>query len=871
MNLQSWQSVQDMFFRAVGLPGEMSEVERGAAILAMCGGDAELSAEVMAMVEEDRRQNPLLDAGLEGAAGAVLDFGALPALVEKQIGPYRILRLLGEGGMGVVYLADRTDIGGQVAIKLLRDAWLSPMRRRRFLIEELTLAKLNHPSIARIYDAGTLEDGTPWFVMEFAEGVPLTQYREKFGGSFRLELEAFERVCAAVAFAHIHAIVHRDLKPSNILVNSGGEVKLLDFGIAKRLNEGERNRDATMTGLRLLTLMYAAPEQLSGGSVGLYTDVYALGVLLYELTAGRLPHRTHAGDAEEAVERWASEKPSAVVRRERPTLRGELGRNEWTDLDLIVLKAMEPDGARRYGNADALLRDVKALLEGKPIEARRADWVYMFSKFMHRNKRLLVTAAGALVAIATTIGIYTWRLARARDAAVRQAERAERIQQFTENLFEGGDASAGPAADLNVLALLERGRNEAAGLQADPEAQAEMQETLGGIYHKLGRLDVAEPLLNAALERERQLLGPGDPKTAKSLAMLSLLRKDQGRLKEAEDLARQALAAERSARGATAQDVADALLALGTILEVKGKYSEAEEQLDEALRLDNRASDDPKQTQILTELANVQFYEGHYDASWDLNEKALALNRRLYGEQHPAVAGGLNNLGAIAMNRGDNPAAEADYRQAVAICERWYGADHPEVAANLTALAQVLTNEKRFDEATAMLRRALEIQQRQPGPVRATVGTTLNQLGVVAFQQDQYDEARGYFTRAMETWRTLYGDHHPFIANALSNLGSICLAQKDYACAERQFREAVRRFDAIAPESISAAIARVKLGRTLLREKRLTDAEAQSQAAYDYLKVHVVADNNYLVAAQKDLEAIHEGLAKGHGPQFQAR
>ena len=181
----------------------------------------------------------------------------------------------------MVYLADRTDIGGQVAIKLLRDAWLSPMRRRRFLLEELTLAQLNHPSIARIYDAGTLEDGTPWFVMEFAEGVPLTLYREKFGGTLRDVLRLFERVCAAVEFAHSHAIIHRDLKPSNILVNENGAVKLLDFGIAKHLNETERNRESTMTGLRLLTLMYAAPEQLSGGVAGLYTDVYALGVVLY--------------------------------------------------------------------------------------------------------------------------------------------------------------------------------------------------------------------------------------------------------------------------------------------------------------------------------------------------------------------------------------------------------------------------------------------------------------------------------------------------------------------------------------------------------------------------------------------------------------
>lgn len=866
MNLQGWQSVQNVFFRAVDLPLEMKDAERQAAILAMCEGNQELCAEVLAMVEEDRRENPLLDAGLEGAAGVVLDFGALPALVEKQIGPYRLVRLLGEGGMGVVYLADRTDIGGQVAIKLLRDAWLSPMRRRRFVLEELTLAQLNHPSIARIYDAGTLEDGTPWFVMEFAEGVPLTEHRANLGKPLRDVVRVFERVCEAVAFAHSHAIIHRDLKPSNILVNAAGEVKLLDFGIAKQLNEAERKLDSTITGLRLLTLKYAAPEQLSGDAVGLYTDAYALGVLLYELIAGRLPHRTHAGDGEDAVERWASERPSAVVRREQPAMRNQLSRDEWADLDLIVLKAMDPDSARRYGNADTLLRDVTALLEGTPIEARRSDWPYMLSKFVHRNKRLLMMAAAALLAITATIAFYTMRLTRARDAAVRQAARAERMQQFTENLFQGGDPSAGPAADLSVVALLDRGRNEAAGLQADPQAQADMQETLGGIYQKLGRLDVADPLLNSAFEREKQLLGANDPKTARSLAAVSLLRKDQGRLPEAESMARQALAVERGARSAAPKDIADAELALGTILEVKGNYPEAQSLLEGALRLEGSAGEDARRAQILTELANVQFYQGHYDASRGLNEQALALNRKLYGEQHPAVADGLNNLGAIASNRGDYPAAEAYYREAVSISEKWYGMVHPEVAANLTALAQVLTTEKRFDEATALLQRALAIQQHQPGPVRATVGTALNQLGIVAFQQNHYDDARAYFTEAIETWRTLYGDQHPFIANAISNLGSICLAQKDYACAEKQFRDAVQRFEAISPQSLNAAVARVKLGRTLLREKRFAEAETQSRVAYDYLKAHVVADNNYLVAVQKDLEAIRE--AEGNRPHF---
>ncbi len=454
----------------------------------------------------------------------MIDLGRLPSLVQKQIGPYRLLRLLGEGGMGVVYLAERTDIGGQVAIKLLRDAWLSPMRRQRFQIEQHTLAQLNHPSIARIYDANTLEDGTPWFVMEYAEGLPLNEYLHTHTASIRERLELLRRVCEAVEYAHSHAIIHRDLKPSNILVNDNGEVKLLDFGSAKQMtsepNEepGDKKSQATVTGLRLMTLAYAAPEQLTGGVVGLYTDVYALGVLLYELVTGRLPHRRHTGDPEDAVDRWASEKPTAQVRREKPESRRQLSKAEWADLDVLVFKALEVDVSRRYGTANAFLRDLTALLEGQPLDARPAEWTYTLSKFVRRNRKGLLAAAFTVLLVAATAIFYTVRLRLARDAAVREAARTQRIQRFTEELFDGGDKSAGPAADLKAVELLDRGRNQAAGLSADPEMQADMQETLGGIYQKLGKLDVAEPLLTP--RRWRSADKPAGPTTRRLLEAL---------------------------------------------------------------------------------------------------------------------------------------------------------------------------------------------------------------------------------------------------------------------------------------------------------------------------------------------------------------
>jgi serine/threonine-protein kinase len=873
MEKERWTAVEEIFSHAIELPPEWSGDRRRQAVLELCGGDGEIFAEVEELLEEDARANPLLDGGLDRAARTVLDLGRLPSMVERQLGPYRVLRLLGEGGMGVVYLAERTDIGGKVAIKLLRDAWLSPMRRQRFEIEQHTLAQLNHPSIARIYDANTLEDGTPWFVMEYAEGVPLGEHLKAQGATLRPTLELFRRICDAVEYAHNHAIIHRDLKPSNILVSESGGVKLLDFGIAKHLNTEDGQHQATTTGLRLMTMAYAAPEQLTGGTVGLYTDVYALGVMLYESIAGRLPRRRQVGDEENAVDRWAAEKPSAVVRREKPELRRQLSKAEWADLDVLTLKALEPDVARRYGTAGALLRDLTALVEGQPLDARPPDWRYTLSKFVHRNRRGLLGAAAALLLIVATAVFYTVRLERARDAAVREAARTMRIQQFTESLFDGGDKAAGPAADLKAVELLDRGRNEAAGLSADPEMQADMQSTLGGIYQKLGKLDVAEPLLVSALAANQKNLGPNDSsnglRVARSLTALALLRKDQGKLDEAESLARQAIDTSRHAPSATPSDTAAALVALGTVLEVRAKYDEARQVLLEAMKtLPQNTGDSAERAATLLSLADVTFYQGHYEESLSWNLQALAMDRRLYGEQHPAVADELNNLGAIEADRGNFAAAESYYRQALAIVERWYGPEHPETAANLTALAQVLTSQNRNADAEACLKRALEIQQHQNGPIRATAGTTLNQLGILAFQEKRYDDAKSYFNQAIDTWRQYNGDQHPFIANAISNLGSICQQKKDYACAEKMYREAVRRFDATSPDSVNDSIAHVKLGRTLMNEAKFSEAETQSLAGYNYLTAHVAPGNIYLANARKDLATIYDGL---HQPQQAAR
>jgi len=850
MDSARWDRIQTLFHEAADLP----ERQRRNFLQDACQDDNGLVADVFALLEEDSLGGSLLDGDVAHLAQGILCNGAAAPIAPKDFGPYRLGSLLGEGGMGVVYLAERHDLGSLVAIKILRDAWLSPARRERFLSEQRTLAQLNHPFIARLYDADTLVDGTPWFAMEYVDGLPLTEYCWRRQSSIRERLQSFRSVCEAVQHAHQLAIIHRDLKPSNILVKADGTVRLLDFGIAKQLDSPDKPVVRTVAGLRLMTPAYAAPEQVRGEAEAVYTDVYSLGAILYEMLAGRLPRDASGGQPE---------TPSVAARRaaELPSLSSRIAaasKTAWADLDVLCLTAMHQESERRYRSVEALIRDIDHYLKGEPLKARPDSARYRVGKFVRRNRRALAVSLVVFTVMAGLVAFFTLRLAAAHHRTLAEAARTQRIQRFMLNLF--GDQTAGPSDSLRVVTLLDRGVEEARILDREPDVQAALYQTLGGIYQELGKLDRADALLGSALERRRAIYGYDHAEVAESLVALGLLRVNQARLDEAERLVRRGFEMSRRILPAGDPATARATSALGKVLEHRGRYPQAITLLEEAIKLQSASGAQAADLgDSVSELANTQFYLGHYDISDSLNRRLLAMHRQIYGGRHPLVADDLINLSAIQYNLGHYPEAETFARQALDINQSWYGKDHPEVAASLTFLGQALGREGRYNEAEDALQRSLAIQEEVYGMVHNRVALTLNELGNVELKCGKLDRAEARFRRAVDIYRAANGDRHYSVAVALSNLGGVYLERKQYARAERLLREAIVRFtEALSADHLNTGVAQMRLGRALLREHRCGEAETHLLAGYAIVGKQTSPAISWLQTARQDLVTLYD-------------
>ena len=572
------------------------------------------------------------------------------ALSGQTIGAYRLISCIGQGGMGSVWLAERSDgrFERRVAVKFLNFAVAAHGGAERFKREGSILGRLADPHIAELMDAGVTTKGEPYLVLEYVEGEHIDKYCDDRRLDVEVRIRLFLDVLSAVAHAHANLIVHRDLKPSNVLVRNDGQVKLLDFGIAKLLADDASAATPTlltMEGGGALTPMFAAPEQVTGGPVTTATDVYALGVLLYSLLTGHHPAGEGTQSAADLIKAIVETEPLRAseasqsgdpisIAAKRSTTPDKLRRQVRGDLDTILGKALKKNPQERYVSVTAFADDLSRFLLHEPISARRDTTAYRAAKFVRRHRTGVAVAFGLvllLVSFAVMQAVQLRRITRERD-------RADRIAKFMTDMFKASDPSEARGNNITAREILDKASKEIdSGLAKDPELQAHMMNIMGDVYDNLGLYPNAESLLTRAVEIERVVLGPNHPETLQSKRLLGWVLHEEGRYAEAEKLQRETIEGERRVLGAEHQEtlLRDKQSWKDSILE--GRYAEAENLHRGALNIERRVlgPDNPRTLALMGHLGNDLYWEGRYAEAEKLQREELATAHRVLGPEHP--------------------------------------------------------------------------------------------------------------------------------------------------------------------------------------------------------------------------------------------
>ena len=809
-------------------------------------GDAELLDRAMALIAAHESGDTAFE---EGARAAIAEAGRdLQTAAEGlSVGPYRIVRELGRGGMAAVYLA-RRDEGGfaqEVAIKLVKRGLDTDEILRRFEHERQILAGLAHPNVARLLDGGSTADGRPYFVLERIEGVPITRYCRERGLGVAARLHLALAVSAGVAHAHRNLVVHRDLKPSNVLVDEAGVPKVIDFGIAKLL--GAEDPGATLPGRQPLTPDYASPEQLAGGAITTATDVYGLGVLLYELLAGRDPGAAAPalGGAAVPLPRAAREFRDDLA----PAERNRLARTLSGDLEAIVGKALEPEPARRYASVDELSDDLLRHLERRPVAARRPTFAYRLGRTVRRHKLAAAGSLAVLVLVAVALA-QGYAAARARDRAEAELKRASALSGFLTDIFAIADPGQSRGEAVTAREILDRGselllapqgnvpRRLPANLRAlarEPETRADLLLAIGAVYRNLGALEAARSNLEASLATrpDRQ-----DPHTllarAESLLALGHVLREEGDHPASGRRLLEALALRRSILGAESPEVAECRNGLGLLYLSEGRPGRAAAEFRQALASFRRALPERPLdlAEALSHLAAVELDRNRLRAAEALFAEARELRRRELGSDHPLAAEDLASLGRIFYGQGRYATAERLLAEALALRRRLLPSDHPEIASNWSDLGAVQMALGRFGDAEASHREAVALERRAAGGRSPQLPTALNNLAAALQAAGRPAEAEPLFEEALAALRAIYGPEHPNVAVGLNQLALARRDLGDLPGAERLAREAlaIRRESSETPP-LDLANSLVTLGTLLERRGALAEAERHYREA----------------------------------------
>jgi serine/threonine protein kinase len=820
MDAERWKRVDELLQAALSLPSEQQE----AFLRQQCDGDTELLEEVRSLLTSDRKAGSFLQSPGLRVADLAHEMPTLgtdsssggPMIAGQTISHYRVLEPLGSGGMGEVWLAEQKEpVRRRVALKLVKAGMNTREVMVRFESERQALALMDHPSIAKVFDAGSTPQGTPYFVMEYVPGVPITAYCDNHRLSIRERLALFIHVCEGVQHAHQKAIIHRDLKPSNILVHEVDgrpAPKIIDFGLAKALTQKLAAETMfTRVGTLIGTPDYMSPEQVesSGEDIDTRTDVYSLGIIFYELLAGGPPLDLRNTSLEELLRRIREEEPpkpstkfrthasqtSTAVAQKRQIEPSALAKQMRGELDSIALKALAKERSRRYASPSEFAADIQRYLNNEAVLAVPPSLAYQAQKFARRHRAALVTAvAFGLVLIAATVVSVRQSIRASREAAV-----AEAVNDFLQNdLLAQASANrqslAGtkPDPDLKVRTALDRAAARIEGKFANqPEVEASIRGTIGWTYTELGLYSESRKQLERALELQARMLGPENPKTLAIENGLGWTIKLQGKYPEAEALLNQTLAARHRVLGPEHPDTLKSMNNLAVLYVEAGKYTEAEALDSQVLEIRRRVlgPDHPDTLVSTSNLAEVYEREGKYAQAETLGNQALESKRRVLGPENPETLISISDLGTVYDDEGKCAQAEALFNEVLEIQRRVLGAEHPQTLGSIGNLAMVSEHEGKYPQAEALQNQVLELQRRVLGPEHPDTLNSMNNLAVVYSDDGKYAQAEALDRQVLDVRRRVLGPEHPGTLASMNNLADDYAEEGNYAQAEALFHQ----------------------------------------------------------------------------------
>ena len=791
------------------------------------------------------------------------------------IGRYLLVRRIGEGGMGEVWLAEQKEpVRRRVALKLIKAGLNTREALARFNSERQALALMDHPAIAKVFDADETPKRAPYFVMEYVAGVRITDYCDNHRLSTRERLELFVQVCEGVQHAHQKAIIHRDLKPSNILVTEvdGHAVpKIIDFGVAKALTQ-KLTVDTMFTraGGLVGTPGYMSPEQAgsSGEDIDTRTDVYSLGIIFYELLAGAPPIEPQKLALEEFLRRLREDdppKPSTKISTDNATTSTDVAHKRQTEpralvhqlrgeLDAIAMKALEKERSRRYASASELAADVKRYLNNEPVLAVPPSLAYRARKFARRHRAALATAlAFALVLIVASIVSI-----RESVRANREASASKRVTDFMTKMFKVSDPSEARGNTITAREVLDKASKEIdTGLANDPQLQAQMMTVMGAVYENLGLYSQSEPLLRRALDIHQRTLGPRSKETLQSIYDLSQVLTWEGHIPEAERLCRQSLDGRTSLLGPEHRDTLESMNWLAWIWFLQGRYAEAEKLGRQAVEVARRVLG-PEDTVTLGAMKHlgIIFSEtGKYPEAEKMFREVAEVQQRTIGPDHRDTLGTMNNLATVLDHEGKLAEAVQLDRDLLQVSVRVFGPEHPRTLMTMENLASFLDDNQQFAEAEKLLREALELERRKLGSDNRGTLITMGNLADSLTNQEKYSEAETLFQQTVDGKRKVMGPEHPSTLHSLDGLGNLLKKEKRYPEAEKVYRQVfdgrTRVLGAANPDTAHSAY---ELACVLALEGKRDEALTNLQFAIEHA---LSTDVRKGLANDPDLNPLH--------------